>query len=49
MIAKKATKSGDGSHNIFISHETAHATSLWGYGDKDLDLEDLNELQNLKS
>jgi hypothetical protein len=49
MIARKAEKSGDGSHNKFLSHEMAHATSLWGYGDKDLDLEDFNELQKLKS
>lgn len=46
MIAKKVVKTGDGTH--FLSHDCAHQTSLWGYGDHDLETEDLTELEKLK-
>ncbi|KAG5669822.1 hypothetical protein PVAND_000115 [Polypedilum vanderplanki] len=46
MIARKVAKSGDGSH--FLSHEEAHKTSIYGYGDKDLEIEDAKALENLK-
>jgi stearoyl-CoA desaturase (delta-9 desaturase) len=45
MIARKAEKSGDGSH--FLSHDEAHKDSLWGYGDKDLAEEDEEALKRL--
>lgn len=38
MIARRAKKTGDGSH----------AQNLWGYGDKDMSKEDLTELENSK-
>jgi len=47
MIARKVAKSGDGTH--YLSHETAHKTSLWGYGDKDIDDEDKKELGTMKN
>lgn len=46
MIERKAMKSGDGS--FFLSHENAHNTSLWGYGDKDLDIDDQKELSAMQ-
>jgi stearoyl-CoA desaturase (delta-9 desaturase) len=46
MIKRKATKSGDGSH--FLSHENAHKTSLFGLNDKDMDKDDLKELNALR-
>lgn len=46
MIQRRVAKSGDGSH--FLSHENAHKTSLWGYGDKDLESEDMNDLKTMK-
>jgi hypothetical protein len=46
LIAKKVSKFGDGSH--YLSHEAAHATSLWGFGDEDLEKEDANILSKLK-
>ncbi|ENN73778.1 hypothetical protein HUJ04_010980 [Dendroctonus ponderosae] len=36
MIARRAQRSGDGSH-------------IWGYGDADIELEDLKELEAMKS
>lgn len=45
MITRKMEKSGDGSH--FLSHEMAHKTSLWGYGDKDIEDEDKKELRKM--
>lgn len=39
MIARRAEKTGDGSY------ETAH---IWGYGDADIEKEDLEELERMK-
>ncbi|CAH1727843.1 unnamed protein product [Chironomus riparius] len=47
MIARKVAKSGDGTH--YLSHEAAHKTSLWGYGDKDIDDEDKKDLGTMKN
>lgn len=48
MISKKAHRSGDGSHSSIFTHEYAHKTSLWGYGDSDLDMNDKKVLETLK-
>ena len=47
IISRKAMKSGDGSHR-YLSHESAHETSLWGFGDRDLEIDDVKELEKLK-
>lgn len=47
MIMKRALKTGDGSH--FLSHEEAHKTSIWGYGDKDIDNEEQNILEQMNN
>jgi len=36
MIARRAKRSGDGSH-------------IWGYGDADIEPEDLQELERMKT
>jgi hypothetical protein len=46
MIKKKVVRSGDGTHT-FVSHDCASQTSFWGYGDHDLEKEDLKELEKL--
>lgn len=45
MISRKVAKSGDGTH--YLSHEEAHKTSLWGYGDKEIDDQDEKELSTM--
>lgn len=36
MIARRAKKCGDGSH-----------PQIWGYGDNDIEKEDMEELENM--
>lgn len=43
MIKRRALKCGDGTR--FLSDEYAHKDQVWGYGDKDLPQEDLQELK----
>ncbi|CAO1433062.1 unnamed protein product [Diamesa serratosioi] len=45
MIARRVDKSGDGSH--YLSHDEAHKTSIWGYGDNDITLDDQKELEKM--
>lgn len=47
MIKRRALKCGDGTR--FISDECAHKDQVWGYGDKDLPPEDLQELEKMNS
>lgn len=44
MIKRKVQRSGDGTH--YLSHD--HRIPTWGYGDPDLETEDLTELEKLK-
>lgn len=46
MIARRAAKCGDGSH--FLYSDESHKNPLWGYGDKDIASEDLDELRSMK-
>jgi len=46
MIARRVMKSGDGSH--FLSHEEAHKNSIYGYGDKDIDPADQEDLDRVR-
>lgn len=46
MIERRAKKCGDGSH--FLDHEHAHKDAIWGYGDKDIPLEDLQDLNAMR-
>lgn len=43
MVARRVAKCGDGSHPL--SHEHAHENGVWGYGDKDLNEEDIQQLE----
>lgn len=43
MIARRVLKTGDGSH--WLSEENAHKNGVWGFGDENLDGEDLKELE----
>lgn len=45
MIAKRVQKTGDGTH--YLSHEEAHKTSIWGFGDKDIDTEEQKVLEQM--
>lgn len=45
MIARRALRTGDGSH--WMSNESSVNGGIWGYGDNDLDTEDLKEFENL--
>lgn len=45
MITKRAQKTGDGSY--FLSHDEAHKTSVWGFGDKDIDNEEQTILDRM--
>jgi stearoyl-CoA desaturase (Delta-9 desaturase) len=47
MIANRAQKSGDGSH--FFSHEEAHKTSIWGYGDVDINNDEQKLLEKMSN
>lgn len=47
MIVNRARKTGDGSH--FLSHEEAHKAGIWGYGDKDIDIDEQELLQEMKN
>lgn len=47
MVKRRAMKCGDGTR--FLSDEFAHKDQVWGYGDKDLPQEDLQELTKMKS
>ncbi|TMW52723.1 hypothetical protein DOY81_002173 [Sarcophaga bullata] len=47
MVKRRALKCGDGTR--FLSDEFAHKDQVWGYGDKDLPQEDLQELTKMKS
>ncbi|XP_060523606.1 acyl-CoA Delta-9 desaturase [Cylas formicarius] len=40
MIARRAVRSGDGSHE-------SQGSNIWGYGDEDIEPEDLEELRNM--
>lgn len=42
MVARRVAKTGDGTH----SH---HEDCVWGYGDKDICKEDLQELDKMQS
>lgn len=43
MIARRVAKCGDGTY--YLSDKNAHENAVWGYGDKDLCDEDIQELQ----
>lgn len=43
MVARRVARCGDGSH--YLSDQNAHENAVWGYGDKDLPVEDIAELQ----
>lgn len=43
MVAKRAARCGDGTYNL--SEQDVHENAVWGYGDKDLHVEDIQELQ----
>lgn len=45
MIHRRAQKYGDGTH--WMDHENAHKDPIWGYGDKDIPLEDLKDLKKM--
>lgn len=45
MIQKRAQKTGDGSY--FLSHEEAHKTSIWGFGDNDIDTDEKKILDRM--
>lgn len=45
MINRRVLKTGDGTH--FLSHNEAHKTSVWGYGDENLDHADQEELEKM--
>lgn len=45
MIKRRVLRTGDGTH--FLAHEEAHKTSIYGYGDKDIEPEDQAELENM--
>lgn len=47
MIARRVAKSGDGTH--FLSHDEAHKNSIYGYGDKDMDPADHQDLEKMKN
>lgn len=47
MIKRRVLKSGDGSH--YLSHDEAHKTAVWGYGDRDIDLDDQKELDSMRN
>ncbi|CRK98772.1 CLUMA_CG012124, isoform A [Clunio marinus] len=47
MISRRVMKSGDGTH--FLSHEEAHKNAIYGYGDKDIDPDDQEDLDNMKN
>jgi stearoyl-CoA desaturase (Delta-9 desaturase) len=47
LIAKRAARSGDGTY--IISHENAHKDAVWGYGDKDIPVEEYEELSKMKN
>jgi stearoyl-CoA desaturase (Delta-9 desaturase) len=42
MIARRVIKTGDGTH--YLSHDEAHKNSVYGYGDKDMDPADKEDL-----
>ncbi|XP_061399660.1 acyl-CoA Delta-12 desaturase-like [Musca vetustissima] len=46
MILRRAKKCGDGSR--FLTDEFAHKDAVWGYGDKDIPKDDLQELTKMK-
>jgi stearoyl-CoA desaturase (delta-9 desaturase) len=46
MIARRALKTGDGSH--YLSHDEAHKNSVYGFGDKDMDEADRKELEAMQ-
>uniref|UniRef100_A0A1L8EJ74 Putative fatty acid desaturase n=2 Tax=Haematobia irritans TaxID=7368 RepID=A0A1L8EJ74_HAEIR len=45
MIKRRAMKCGDGSR--FLSDEYAHKDAVWGYGDRDIPKDDLQELKRM--
>jgi stearoyl-CoA desaturase (Delta-9 desaturase) len=47
MIEKRVQKTGDGTH--YFSHEVAHQTSIWGYGDKDIELSEQKLLEQMSN
>lgn len=46
MINRRVLKSGDGSH--FLSHDEAHKSSIWGFGDETIEQADQEELDKMK-
>lgn len=42
MVARRVAKSGDGTH----AH---HNDCVWGYGDSDICIDDLHELEQMQS
>jgi len=46
MINRRVLKSGDGTH--FLSHDEAHKSSVWGYGDETIEQADQEELDKMK-
>lgn len=45
MVKRRVLRTGDGTH--FLAHEEAHKTSIYGYGDKDIEPEDQAELEQM--
>lgn len=45
MIRRRVQKYGDGTH--WMDHENAHKDPIWGYGDKDIPFEDLEDLHKM--
>lgn len=43
MVSRRVLKSGDGTHPLSFAH--CDFNPVWGYGDKDLSEEDIQELQ----
>lgn len=42
MVARRVAKSGDGTH-------PEHENCVWGYGDRDICIDDLQELDQMQS
>lgn len=47
MIKRRARKCGDGSR--FLSDEYAHIDPVWGFGDRDIPRDDMQELKQMQS
>lgn len=49
MVARRVTKSGDGTHPLHQQQNEhhQHENCVWGYGDPDIDQADLKELEQM--